>query len=119
VTSLEMLNMSAKASRLACRKSTSALSYLDGSLVPIRTVLVGSLGSTSIALVSVRRKALDEAGSLRSGASSTTVSRSLLSSLELAMMVASLKCYRLQAYICSKEPLTMMTPFSPDIFNLR
>jgi hypothetical protein len=70
-TSLGMPGMSedfqAKASRLACRKSTSALSYLVGSWVLICTVLAGSLGSTSISLVSsIGRKALDGVKSLRS-----------------------------------------------------
>jgi hypothetical protein len=96
-TSLGMPGMSedfqAKASRLACRKSTSTLSYLVGSWVPIRMVLVGSLGSTSTILVSsIGRKALDEVGSLRSRVSSTTISRSLSSSAELATTVVSLKC---------------------------
>jgi hypothetical protein len=47
-------------------------------LVPICSVLVGSLGSTSTAFVSsVGQKALDGVGSLQSAMPSTTVSWSL------------------------------------------
>jgi hypothetical protein len=84
------------------------------------TALVGSLGSTPITLVSsVGQNALDEVGSLVSGVLSFTIRRSFWSSAELAMAVASLKCSRQQAYACSKEPLSVMTSFSPDIFSLR
>ena len=69
VTSLGMPGMSegfhVKTSRLARRKSASSLSYLDGSLVPIHTFLVGLLGSISTTLVSsVRWKELEEVSSL-------------------------------------------------------
>ena len=72
VTSLGMPDMSkgfhVKTSRLARRKLASLLSYLVGSLVPIRTILVGSVGSISIALVSsIGWKVLEEVCPLRSG----------------------------------------------------
>jgi hypothetical protein len=46
---------------------------------------------------------------------STTISRSLLSSA----VVGSSKCSRPLVYACSKEPLTVITPFGPGIFSLR
>jgi hypothetical protein len=53
---------------------------------------------------------------------SSALHRYLVKPLELSrvgMMVASLKCYRLQAYACSMELLTTMTLLGPGIFSLR
>ena len=68
-TSHDMLGMletcHAKTLWLSRRKSTSLHSYLAGSWVPIRTILVGSVGSIPTALVSLSGwKAVKEVGLL-------------------------------------------------------
>ena len=73
-----------------CRKSASSLAYLVGSLVLIRTVLVGLLGSISTALVSsVGWKALEEVGPLHSGTAGVVEFLSSGSSVELMTAVVS------------------------------
>ena len=68
----------------------SSHSYLAGSWVPIRTVLVGLVGSIPTALVSsVGWKALDEVGSLQSGTAGVDEFPSFGSSAELMTAVAS------------------------------
>ena len=93
-TSLGMPSMSdgfhVKTSQLAHRKLVSSLSYLAGSLVSIRIILVGSAGSIPTALVSsVGWKALDEVGSLQSGTAGVDEFPSSESSVELMTAVAS------------------------------
>ena len=68
----------------------SSLSYLVWSLVLIRTVLVGSMGSIPTALVSsVGWKALEEVGSLQSRTAGVDEFPSSESSVELMTAVAS------------------------------
>ena len=82
-------------SRLAHRKSVSSHSYLSRSWVPIRTVLVGSVGSIPTALVSsCGQKAVEEVGLLQSGTAGVDDSPSYGSSDELMTVVASSKCSR-------------------------
>ena len=109
-----------KTSRLARRKSTSLHSYLAGSWVPIRTVLVGSVGSIPTALVSSSgRKAVEEVGLLQSGTAGVDDSLSYGSSDKLMTAVVSSKCSRSHVKACEKALLTVMTPFGPNIFSLR
>ena len=69
----------------------SSLSYLAGSLVLIRTVLVGLLGLISTTLVSlVGWKVLEEVCPLQSGTARVTKFLSSETSVELMTVVASL-----------------------------
>ena len=98
----------------------SSHSYLAGSWVPIRTVLVGSVGSIPTALVSSSgRKAIEEVGLLQSGTTGVDESLSYGSSVELMTAVVSSKCSQSHVMACEKALLTMMTPFGPSIFSLR
>ena len=109
-----------KTSRLARRKSVSSLSYLARSLVPIRTILVGSVGSIPIALVSSsERKAIEEVGLLQSRTAGVDDSLSYGSSDELMTTVVSSKCSRSHVKACEKALPTMMMPSGPGIFSLR
>ena len=88
-TSLRMPGMSesfhAKMSLLARRKSTSALSYLEESVVPMRTTLpLEPLGSIRTSLVPYIGS-IDPADHLGSGASSTTSSLLGASSLDVTI----------------------------------
>ena len=91
-TSLRMPGMSkgfhTKMSLLAWRKSTSALSYLEESVVPMRTTLPsGLLGSMRTSLVpSIGSKDLTDY--LELGASSMTSFLMATSSLEVTIIVA-------------------------------
>ena len=68
----------------------SSHSYLAGSWVPIRTVLVGLVGSIPTALVSLSgRKAIEEVGLLQSRTAEIDDSPSHGSSDELTTVVAS------------------------------
>ena len=65
-------------------------SYFAGSLVPIRIILVGSVGSISAALVSsVGWNALEEVGPLQSGTTGIAKFLSSGSSVELTTAVVS------------------------------
>ena len=93
-TSRGMLGMlegfHAKTSRLVCRKSTSSCSYLAGSWVSIRTVLVGSVGSIPTTLVSSSGwKVVEEVCLLQSGTARVDDSLSYRSLDELMTAVAS------------------------------
>ena len=68
----------------------SSHSYLAGSWVPIRSVLVGSAGLIPTALVSLSgQKAIEEASLLQSGTAGVDDSLSYRSSDELTTAVAS------------------------------
>ena len=98
----------------------SSHSYLVGSWVPIRTVLVGSVGSIPTALVSSSgQKAIEEVGLLQSRTARVDDSPSRGSSDELMTAVASSKCSRSHMKACEKALLTVMMPFGPGIFSLR
>ena len=71
----------------------SSHSHLGGSWVPIRTILVGSVGSIPTTLVSSSgRKAVEEGGLLQSETVGVDDSPSYGSSDELMTAVASSKC---------------------------
>ena len=76
-------------------------SYLAVILVPIHTVLVGSVGSIPTALVSSSgRKAIEEVGLLQSRTAGVDDSLSRESSDELMTAVASSKCSRSHVKAC-------------------
>ena len=109
-----------KTSQLAHRKSASSHSYLVESWAPIRTVLVGSVGSTPTALVSSSGwKAVEEVGLLQSGTAGVDDSSSRGSLDELMTIVASLKCLWSHVKAYEKVLSIVMTPFGPGIFNFR
>ena len=98
----------------------SSHSYLARSWVPIRTVLVGSVGSIPTALVSMsERKAIKEFGLLQSRTAGVDDSPSYGSSEELMTVVASSKCLQSHVKACEKVLPTVMTPFGLGIFSLR
>ena len=98
----------------------SSHSYLAGSWVPIRAILVGLVGSIPTALVSSSgRKAIEEVGLLQFETAGVDDSPSYGSSDELMTVMASSKCSRSHVKACEKALLTVMTPFGPGIFCLR
>ena len=98
----------------------SSRSYLAGSWVPIRTVLVGLVGSIPTALVSSSGwNATEEVGLLQSGTTGVDDSLSHGSSDELMTAVASSKCLRSHVKACEMVLPTVITSFGPGIFSFR
>ena len=92
VTSLRMPSMSegfhTKMSLLARRKSTSALSYLEESVVPMRTTLPSVLPRSMRTSLEPSTSSKDPTDHLGSGASSATSLMMAASSLEVMIVVA-------------------------------
>ena len=98
----------------------SSHSYLAGSWVPIRTILVGLVGLIPTALVSSSgRKAIEGIGFLQSGTAWVDDSLSCGSSDELMTIVVSSKCSRSHMKACEKVLPTVMMTFGPSIFSFR